>query len=110
MGLKHWEMTGAAPEEYAFEPDRVDGRPVARLRSIVSPASSFGAFSQVITAANYLGRRVRFSADLRATGVRGWAGLWMRVDGRSPDETLGFDNMERRALTGSSDWQRHEIV
>ncbi len=110
MGLKHWSMSGMAPHEYVFESGTVGGRPGATLRCIVSPATSFGAFSQAITASRYLTKRIRLSADLRTVDVTGWAGLWMRVDGQSFHEMLGFDNMEQRALTGTTDWQRHEIV
>jgi hypothetical protein len=65
---------------------------------------------QTFSAANYLGRRLRFSGGLKAVDVEGWAGLWMRVDGPRGSEPLAFDNMENRPLKGSRDWQRHEIV
>ena len=37
---------------------------------------------QVISAEDYRSLRIRFSARMRAANVGGWAGLWMRVDGR----------------------------
>jgi hypothetical protein len=41
--------------------------------------------------------------------VAGWAGLWMRVD--CPDEFgCAFDNMQNRAIQGTSSWKRHEVV
>jgi hypothetical protein len=112
MGLRHWILTGAAPTDYALEmtDETLDGKNVVRLRSVTTPAPAFGAFCQTISAGAYLGKRVRLSAALRATGVTGWAGLWMRVDGVHPGETLAFDNMEDRALTGSTPWQRHAVV
>ncbi len=38
-----------------------------------------------------------------------WAGLWFRVDGPN-NTTLAFDNMEQRAIKGTTDWTRYEIV
>jgi len=34
--------------------------------------------------------------------------LWMRVDKNS--SAVAFDNMEDRAIKGTSDWQRYEVV
>jgi hypothetical protein len=87
MGLKHWK-TGAAPDDYEFglAEDTFEGQPVAYLRSIAQPARSFGAFCQTIAAEDYRGKRIRFSAALKATNVTGgWEGLWLRVDGAGLD-------------------------
>jgi hypothetical protein len=75
---------------------------MASLRSIVQPARSFGPFCQTIAAEDYHGKRVRFSAALKANNVTGgWGGLWLRVDGPRLDETLAIDTMEDRPLVGS---------
>jgi hypothetical protein len=113
MGLKHWWKTGAAPNDYEFglAEDTVEGQPVAYLRSIVQPVRSFGAFCQTIAAEDYRGKRVRFSAALKATNVAdGWGGLFLRVDGPHLDETLAIDTMEDRPLVGTTDWQQHALV
>jgi hypothetical protein len=34
----------------------------------------------------------------------------MRVDGSHASETLAFDNMQQRAVTATTGWQRHSIV
>jgi hypothetical protein len=52
---------------------------------------------------------MRFTAVVKSEDLSEWAGLWMRVDDKK-GETLGFDNMERRAIKGSTDWQRHQVV
>ena len=36
------------------------------------------------------------------------AQLWMRLDGEQ--KTLGFDNMDDRAVTGTTGWQKYEIT
>jgi hypothetical protein len=78
MGLKYWWKTGAAPNDYEFglAEDTFQGQPVAYLRSIVQPVRSFGAFCQTIAAEDYRGKRIRFSAALKAT-KRNRQELWI---------------------------------
>ena len=77
VGLMHGWKTGAAPNDYesGLAEQSFEGQRVAYLRSIVQPAHSFGAFCQTIAADDYRGRRVRFSAALKASDVTGWGGL-----------------------------------
>jgi len=66
---------------------------------------------QCIDPADCAGRRMRFSAYVRARDVKDWAGLWMRVDGAGGCGTaLAFDNMNARPIKGSRDWARYEVV
>ena len=58
---------------------------------------------------DYRGGRVRVHAQLRSFDVSGWAGLWMRVDDTS-GRTAAFDNMQDRALSGTTDWQSAAVV
>jgi hypothetical protein len=107
-----WHITGDRRPDYeagllpgvSYDGDRVAQ---LRLRPAVEP-SGFGALVQTIGAPRYLGRRVCFSAMLKATGVTDWAGLWLRVDGSNG--TLVLDNMEDRALHGTTDWTQASIV
>jgi hypothetical protein len=108
-----WRMTGGRAAEYeaGLLPGAAnDGDRIAqlRLRPAVAEPSGFGAFVQSIAALRYLGRRVSFSAMVKATEVTGWAGLWLRVDG--PNGVLVIDNMEDRALRGTTDWVQAAIV
>ena len=110
MGLKYWRV---APSDYEFglAEGTFEGRRVASLRSTVKPAHDFGACRQEIAADDYRGKRIRFAAALKAVDVTmGWAGLWLRVDGAQRGTTLAFDNMEDRAVKGTTGWQRHAIV
>jgi hypothetical protein len=103
----------AAPDDYAFglAEETFEGQPVAYLRSIAQPARSFGAFCQTIAAEDYRGKRIRFSAALKANNLTGgWGGLWLRVDGARLDETLAVDTMEDRPLRGTTGWQQHALV
>jgi hypothetical protein len=56
---------------------------------------------------HYTGKRVRFSGFVKATGVRGWAGLWMRIDS---GYLMAFDNMQDRPVKGTSDWMPYSVV
>lgn len=54
------------------------------------------------------GKRVRLSGYIKTNDVtKGFAGLWLRVDG--PAGVLAFDNMAERGVTGTTDWQRYEV-
>jgi len=108
-----WHITGSRAPDYEvglLANVRYEGNRVAqlRLRSALAEPSGFGAVMQSITAARYLGRRIRFSAMTRTCEVSDWAGLWLRADGRSGPVIL--DNMQDRPLRGTTDWRQASIV
>ena len=86
-----------------------NGKGSASLKCIVPKASGFGTLMQTFKADTYRGQRIRMSGYVRSRNVKDWAGLWMRVDG-AKDEVLAFDNMQNRAVKGTTDWTRYEIV
>lgn len=55
---------------------------------------------------NRRGGEIKVNVSIKATNVVGWAGLWIRMDGAN-GETLGFDNMDNRPITGSTGWVRY---
>jgi hypothetical protein len=63
---------------------------------------------QDFRADKYAGKRVRFSAFAKSDGVGDWAGLWMRVD--KDKDSVAFDNMQDRAIKGTTGWQKYEVV
>jgi hypothetical protein len=72
---------------------------------------AFGTLVQGFDPEAYRGQRIRYSGYVRAEKAEGGgAALWMRIDGAKPGETLAFDNMHGRALTGTTDWKKCEIV
>ncbi|KAA0021856.1 hypothetical protein [Antrihabitans cavernicola] len=109
--MKGWIMGGSHPHDYHVEKidEMLGGKPVARLEFGGDKVIGFGTMTQVVKSNRYAGKRMRLSASLRANAIEGWAGLWMRID-RAHGGMLGFDNMQDRALTGSSGWRRVEIV
>ena len=55
---------------------------------------------QYFAAEKYRGQRIRFSALIKAEGVEGWGGIWMRVDDVDKPGT-SFDNMQNRPVKGT---------
>ncbi len=58
----------------------------------------------------YIGQRLRMSAYVKSEGIEDWAGLWMRVDGPNSKQSLRFDNMQERAIVGTTEWQKYQII
>jgi hypothetical protein len=110
-----WFVAGSAPSKYTASADTAVHHGDATSLSLASRepvvGDEFGTAMQTTSAEAYRGARVRLTAYVKAENVRGWAGLWMRVDdagvGTKP---LAFDNMEDRPIKGTSDWTPYSIV
>lgn len=114
---KAWHLAGSAPDNYLTGIDTSikkagDGSGFLASKPAVGAGDEgFGTVMQKFPADAWRGHRVKFQAFVKAQGVKGWAGLWMRVDGAgSPPRALAFDNMQDRPITGSSEWTPYEIV
>lgn len=107
-----WLQSGSAPKDYEMGSDPSaahTGKVGGFLRSKTDSASGFGTLMQEFKGERFRGKRVRMSGWVKSEGVKGWAGLWMRVDG--PDShSLALDNMQGRPIQGTSAWTRYEIV
>lgn len=79
------------------------------LRPPSVPANQFATVMQAISAQDYRGKRVRFSAQLSTVEVFGQAGLWMRVDGEN-GKVLNFDDMTSRPVSGTTSWTGYDVV
>lgn len=53
------------------------------------------------------GRNITLTGYMKTDAVKGTAGLWMRIDGKT--SALAFDNMGKRPVTGTTDWKKYEI-
>jgi hypothetical protein len=107
-----WLLAGSKPADYDTGIDReavYKALPSAYLKATADP-DGFGTLMQSFSADPYVGKRVRFSAYVKSDGVARWAGLWMRVDGKNPQQPLAFDNMQDRPIKGSAAWKRYEVV
>jgi hypothetical protein len=107
-----WFAAGSRPKDYRMAIDRTvarSGHASATMQSIAAKPAGFGTLMQMCKADSYRGKRVRLTGYVRSQDVTGWAGLWFRIDGPRA-EPLGFDNMEQRAIKGTSDWTQYQIV
>jgi hypothetical protein len=107
-----WFMAGSKPQEYelGITPDGGQNRgPAGFLKSKSDSTAGFGTMMQQFSADEYRGKRVRLSAAVRSENVKGWAGLWMRVDEKN-GRTSAFDNMQKRPIKGTTGWERHDVV
>jgi hypothetical protein len=104
---------GGSTRGYEFSRDtetKRSGRASARLMQIGDPAEKkFGTIIQAIDARRFSGRRIRYTGYMKTDEVRNHAALWLRVDSRARG-TVAFDNMRRRPISGTNDWQQYEIV
>lgn len=111
-GLRAWSFIGEDRASFTAGRDekvRHGGKASAFLEAASEP-KAFGSIVQSVEADDYRGKRVRFTAFVKASDVKGFAGLFMRVEGARPDATLAFDNMQSRPIKGSTEWTQHKIV
>ncbi|MEJ7559365.1 MAG: hypothetical protein WKF66_13730 [Pedobacter sp.] len=109
--IKGWFLTGSNPESYeiGLVKDAERNSNVAFLKS-KEAVDGFGTIMQSFTPSNYLGKRVRLSGYIKSKDVTNWAGMWFRIDGPDKGKSLGFDNMQKRPITGTTAWKKYEIV
>ena len=112
--IKHWIITGTAPDKYKTGIDRTvfhTGTASAFIQSETEDFTpdEYATIMQQFRAEKFLGKRVRFSAFVKALEVEGWAGLWMRLDGKF-SVTLKLDNMQNRSIKGSANWNLYSCV
>ena len=105
-----WHIAGSTPGDYEFSQTDVasSGKYGSLIAAKSDKAGGFGTLMQTISADDYRGARWRLSGFMK-TEQAGRAQMWMRVDGTEP-KLLAFDNMDSRAVTGTTDWKRYEIV
>jgi hypothetical protein len=109
---KGWFPAGSNPSEYEMGIDNTtfeNGHACAYIKSKSPKENEFGTLMQSIEAKNYLGKRIQLSGYIKSQDVKGWSGMWMRIDGEN-NQQLGFDNMVNRAIKGTTGWNKYEIV
>jgi hypothetical protein len=110
-----WAKNGAKPEAYVVGVDSVQtwgGMPSAYVESLASTVEGgFGGMMQTIAAEDFTGKRVKLSGWVKTEEANEGGGhLWLRVDGQERGQMLGFDNMDSRAVKGTTDWQEASVV
>ena len=102
-----------APDASDFTAASLDGgcdHPRAVVLESKEATSGHATVMQLFQAEPFRGQRLRFSATLATREVKGWAGLWMRVDGAEPNHPLAFDTMEDRPLKGTQGCTEVSVV
>ena len=83
------------------------GHWAARLDRSAHPPGNFSRVTSSIPI-DFTGEQIQLRGFLRTKDVSGFAGLWLREDGE--DGVLQFDNMERRQIAGTRDWQEFSVT
>lgn len=108
-----WLLAGSHPQDYVVTQDRKNvrsGAASAKIAARTADAKGFGTLMQESLPGSFKGKRVRVTASILSEDVKGWAGLWFRVDGEPRKPSLAFDNMDDRPIRGSIDWEQYSIV
>lgn len=108
-----WFANGNAKELYEVGVDENNswgGMPSAYARSIGDTTDKFGGMMQTIAADSFKNQRVRLTGWVKTEDVTEGAHLWLRVDGSSQGSALQFDNMQKRAPKGTTDWEEYSVV
>jgi len=106
-----WYPAGQAPIDYEMGLDNkiyYNGKSSGFIKSIPDNPIGFGTLMQMCQAKEFIGKRIKMTGYIRAQNIEDWAGMWLRVDG--PKERLKLDNMKRRPIKGSTDWEKYEII
>lgn len=110
---KNWFKAGSAPDSYDMGLDKENfksGEASAFIASNKNKIKGFGTLMQSCSAKKYLGQRIMLSGYVKSENIEGWSGLWLRIDGAGNGPNLGFDNMQKRAIKGTTDWMKYSIV
>jgi hypothetical protein len=108
-----WFNAGNKPTSYLMgiqEGAGQEGRNAATLKSTEEHINGFGTFMQDCLPEKYLGKKIKMSGYMKSQDVTDWAGFWLRVDKESSNVPLSFDNMEDRAVKGTTAWKKYEIT
>lgn len=110
---RNWHKAGTDPGKYDMSVAKgaaPNGGNAATIRSTEKDIDGFGTLMQSCSPSRFLGKRVRMSGQMKSLNVAKWASFWFRVDQAGSNAPLSFDNMEKRAIKGTTDWKQYEIV
>jgi len=110
---KSWYQAGSAPNKYDMGVDPSvthNGHAAATIQSNSNRIHGFGTMMQSCQPGKYLGKRVRMTGYIKSEDVKGWTGMWFRIDEAGSKKPLSFDNMYDRHISGTTDWKKCEII
>ena len=109
-----WTVQHAGPTSYAFTLDTTKPRSGERSLKVenIGP-EPFGSIFQVIGAAPYRGKTLRFVAWIRTEGAAGnrfGAGAGLNLHSMRGGYPIAYRMMRKDAVKGTTDWTRHEVT
>lgn len=112
--IKDWIVTGTAPEKYVAGIDTKNFHMGSKSATLYSSSDEiydqeYGTIMQQVSAKKYCGKRMCFKGFVKTKDVEQWCGLWFRIDGKH-GEMLKLDNMQNRAISGTTDWNFYSCV
>lgn len=108
-----WSKAGSKPKSYEMGIDKgagQDGKNCASIKSKEKKIEGFGTLMQSFKPDKYRGKKIRMTGFMKSFEVKSWAGFWLRVDQADSKTSLSFDNMRDRAVKGTTEWTKYEIV
>jgi len=63
--------------------------------------------AKTIIKKSFAGQKIKLTGYLKTEDVKGGAGLWFRIDG--VNGPIEFENMMKRAVSGTTDWTEYTI-
>lgn len=108
-----WFKAGSKSDSYDMGIDKgagMDGKNAASIKSVDKVIEGYGTLMQSANADKFIGKRIRLSGYIKSQNVSEKAGFWLRIGQANSQSFLAFDNMMDRAVTGTTDWKKHEIV
>lgn len=105
-----WHNTGSAANKYAMGVDSTIASNTFTIQSSYKHIHGYGTLMQYYSADAYSGKRIKMSGMMKSINVKKRAGFWMQVQPIDSSTPVAFDNMHRRPVKGSTNWQRYEIV
>lgn len=104
---------GKEPNGYILSGDSGgSGKPLscAKIQSeLPQQKNCYASIFQKFAPTLYLGKKVRFAAEIKTDKVQDSAGLWM-MDEAADDKVVAFDDMSNRGITGTTEWKKCSIV
>ena len=110
VSVKGWFLSGDNPDGYLVGTDKNvlhDKSASGFIRSKRDDTKGFGTLMQQTDITDHIGNKLSFSAYIKTKDVKGWVGLWARVDDNNL-EVLWFDNMQSKPIKGTTDWKKYE--
>lgn len=86
---------------------RRSGQGSGSVKCLTASPGGDGTLMQTVAVGIFRGKRIRMSGYLKTLDAAS-AQLWVQADG--PDRTLTFDHMDKRPITGTTDWVKCELV